>query len=233
MVEGKTIPEVKEAIEARLKEILTNPKAFVALGQSRGLQQVRGQHIVTPDGKVRLGLYGSVYVAGLTVPQAKLAIEQHLSQYLHKPEISVDILAYNSKVYYVIFDGAGNGQQILRLPVTGNDTVLDALSQTGGLTPVSSQQNIWVARPGPAGSACDQVLPVDWPAISQRGRTETNYQLLPGDRVFVQSQSLVKTDVFLAKLISPIERVFGIVLLGNTTYQGFRFTNNGNGTTTR
>ena len=60
-------------------------------------------------------------------------------------------------------------------------------------------------------------MPVDWIAISQRGDPATNYQLMPGDRVYVAEDKLVYTDNFLAKVISPIERVFGITLLGSST----------------
>ncbi len=178
-------------------------------------QQIRGEHLVRQDGTVGLGIYGSVRVSGMTLPEAKAAIEAHLSSKLQNPEVSLDVLAYNSKVYYIIFDGGGNGQQISRQAITGNETVLDALSLVNGLTPVSSTHHIWIARPGPVGCDKDQILPVDWKcAVTQRGRTATNYQLLPGDRVYVQAQSLVWIDTALAKFISPMERIFGITLLG-------------------
>ena len=38
----------------------------------------------------------------------------------------MDVQGFNSKLYYVILDGGGAGQQVVRLPVTGNETVLDA-----------------------------------------------------------------------------------------------------------
>jgi polysaccharide export outer membrane protein len=226
-VAGKTIPEAQAAIVKQLDEgpaALKNPKALVALAQSRAMQQIRGQHLVTPDGSVRLGLYGSVRIAGMTVNQARAEIEAHLRRYLQDPEISLDVAAYNSKIYYVIFDGGGAGQQIVRLPVTGNDTVLDAIAQAGGLTAVSSTDQIWVARPAPADSPCDQVMPVDWCGITTRGRTATNYQLMPGDRIYVKANPLITLDTALARAISPIERLFGIVLLGTTTVQAIKVT---------
>jgi polysaccharide export outer membrane protein len=216
-VVGKTLEEARAAIEDFLRPRIKDVKAVVALGQSRALQQIRGQHLVTPDGKVRMGLYGAVRIAGLTVPQAKAALEAYLGQYLDKPELSVDVIGYNSKTYYVIFDGGGNGQTIYRLPVTGNDTVLEAMAQVGGLTPVSSHNRIWVARPAPENNPCDQVLPVDWCGITTRGRVETNYQLLPGDRIYVQANPLVTVDTFLSRLYSPIERTLGVTLLGTGT----------------
>ena len=221
-VAGMTVPEVRAEILRHLSGIIKEPRVFVALGQSRAMQQIRGQHLVTPDGKVRLGLYGSVIVAGMTVPQARAAIENHLSAYLQNPEISVDVLAYNSKVYYVILDGGGNGQQIVRLPITGSDTVLDAMAQVGGLTAVSSTHKIWLARPTAPGSDCDQILPVDWGNIIKRGRTETNYQLLPGDRIYVAANPVVTVDTYLSQVLAPFERVFGILLLKNAVINSYK-----------
>jgi polysaccharide biosynthesis/export protein len=227
-VEGMTLPEAKTAIEEHLKKDIIKPEVQVYLGQSRALQQIRGEHLVRQDGTVGLGSYGEVSVVGKTLPEAKAAIEAYLATYLVKPEVSVDVYAFNSKVFYVIYDGGGAGQQITRLPITGNETVLDAVSQINGLTAVADKRRIWVARPVPACSADDEILPVDWCAVTKRGRTETNYQLFPGDRLYVEAQPLVTLDTGLARFISPIERVFGGILLGNGTVQSFR-NNGGNG----
>src|SRR5262249_17489499 len=146
-VAGLTLDEAREAIRTQLAKAVKEPQVSVALAQSRAMQQIRGMHLIRPDGTVGLGLYGSVYIAGMTLAQAKQAIEEQLSKSLERPEISIDVLSYNSKWYYVIFDGAGYGQQVIRLPITGKETVLDALSYVFGLTPVSSKHHIWVARP--------------------------------------------------------------------------------------
>jgi polysaccharide export outer membrane protein len=227
-----TLEEARAAIEQRLKKVVRNPQVSVSLAQSRANQQIRGQHLVRPDGTADLGLYGSVYVAGKTLPEAKAIIEQHLSQYLYKPEVAVDVFAYNSKVYYVITDGAGAGEQVVRVSATGNETVLDAISQINGLPAVASKKRIWVARPAPAGHCPDQVLPVDWCAITRGGRTTTNYQVMPGDRIYVMAQPLVTADTYLGRFIAPIERIFGIVLLGNATVQSIGNSNSFGGNNT-
>jgi polysaccharide biosynthesis/export protein len=224
-LEGMTVAEAKKALEAFLAPNVVKPEVTVYPVQTRGTQQIRGEHLVRPDGTVGLGSYGNVPVAGKTLTEAKEAIEEHLTQFLEKPEVSVDVFAYNSKVYYVIFDGGGFGQQIVRLPVTGNDTVLDAVAQVNGLSAVADKRRIWVARPGPACSPCDQILPVDWNAVTKRGRVETNFQLLPGDRLYVAADPLVTLDTFLGRLYAPIERTFGITLLGNGLVQSLRSSN--------
>lgn len=220
-VAGLTLEEAEAAIRNQLARSLKNPQIALALAQFRGLQQTRGEHLVRPDGTISLGTYGCVYVTGLTLCQARAAIERHLSQFILNPEISLDVFAYNSKVYYVITDGGGFGQQVFRFPVTGNETVLDAIGQINGLPAVASKRKIWVARPAPAHWGCDQVLPVDWNAITQGGSTNTNYQIFPGDRIYVKADCLIAIDNALAKLFSPIERIFGITLLGNFTARSF------------
>ena len=48
--------------------------------------------------------------------------------------VFVDVTSYNSKVYYVQGDVGVPGQ----LPITGNETVLDAINYAGGLIPTAS-----------------------------------------------------------------------------------------------
>jgi polysaccharide export outer membrane protein len=230
-VAGLELEAAQEAIRKHLGRILKNPQVAVALSQFRGFQQVRGEHLVRQDGTISLGTYGGVYVTGLTIPQAKAAIERHLAQFVAEPEVSVDVFAYNSKSYYVIADGGGFGQQVFRFPITGKETVLDAIGQIQGLPAVASKRRIWVARPAPADYACTQILPVDWRAITEGGSTCTNYQIFPGDRIYLKADCLIAINNAIAKVVAPIERLFGITLLGATTVQEFRNNrNNGNGT---
>src|SRR5207244_8737661 len=111
-------------------------------------------------------------------------------KYMETPESSVNGAGSNSSVYYIIFDGAGHGEQVFRLSITGKETVLDAIGQVNGLSQVASRRRIWVARPA-LGDEEEIILPVDWKAITRAGGTDTNYQILPGDRVYVQAEPLI------------------------------------------
>lgn len=193
------------------------------------VQEVSGAFTVHPDGTVYLGVYGQVPVSGLTKEEAAQAIRSHISKQPVltlpgaggiKPEtiyVILDVAQYNSKKYYVITDGGGAGEQVYPFPVVGGETVLDALSYTNGLPPVSSKNNIWIARRTPHAGQTDQILPVDWCGMTQLGLTTTNYQIMPGDRIYVKALPLVTLDTKLARLLSPVERVFGITLLGAST----------------
>jgi hypothetical protein len=84
------------------------------------------------------------------------------------------------------------------------------------LSAVSSKK-IWIKRPAPDPLGPDLILPVDWCAITQGDSTATNYQLLPGDRVYVKADPLISFDNFVAKVLAPVERIFGVTLLGSET----------------
>jgi len=224
---GKSVSQLQTELIGKLKETYREPEVWITLSQMGAQQQIAGEHLVAPDGKVNLGIYGRVRVVGLTIEEARLAIQDHLSQSLENPEIAVDVLGYNSKVYYVITQGAGLGDQVIILPSKGNETVLDAIGQIQGLQSNSSTR-MWIARPGKNSCGGDQILPVDWLAVTQRGATETNYQVMPGDRIYVSEDKLVAFDTALGKIISPIERMFGVTLLGTQTVSRIRFFNQGN-----
>ena len=197
------------------------------VARSLPFQPVFGEYTVRPDGTVYLGVWGSVKVAGYTLSQAVEAIRDTLSRQVYaetggvKPDklvVVLDVTQYNSKYYYVFTDGGGAGEQAVKFPITGSETVLDAMTNIGGLSAVSSKRNIWVARRCPGAGAPDQILPVDWVGITQHGMTATNWQIMPGDRVYVKAQKLVTIDTALARVIQPIERLLGVGLLGRATF---------------
>jgi polysaccharide export outer membrane protein len=219
---GRTVEELQASLLATLSKTYREPQVWVTLTQIAAQQQIIGEHLVAPDGKVNLGTYGRVRLVGMTIEEAQVTLEAHLSQYLEDPKISVDVLGYNSKVYYVVTQGAGLGDRVAILPAKGNETVLDAIGQIQGLQSNQSTR-MWVARPGKNNCNGDQVLPVDWLAVTQRGDTTTNYQLLPGDRLFVSEDKLVAIDTHLGKIISPMERILGFTALGTQTVSGLVF----------
>lgn len=215
LVADQPLEVIQQRVDSHLRQVLMNPQVLVTLPSPQNKQFVAGPHLVRPDGTVGLGIYGSVYVTGLTLQQAKTQIEEHLSQYIYRPEVSVDVLAYNSKSYYVITDGGGAGEQVYKIPSTGNETVLDAIAGINGLPAVASKGSIWIARPSPNHCNPDQVLTVDWNAIAQGAQTGTNYQVLPGDRLYVKASPLITFDTKLGKFTAPIERILGFTILGN------------------
>jgi polysaccharide biosynthesis/export protein len=218
---GLTVDQAQRAIQARLAQVQNKTHVSVQLRQFRGLYQVRGEHLIRPDGSISLGIYGEVYVTGMTLLQAKCAIENHLAQFMTDPDIALDVRAYNSKVYYLVTD-CGGGEQVYIFPITGNETVLDAIGRVAGLPALAGKKRIWVARPAPSGAGYCQILPVDWCAIVRGAATQTNYQLFPGDRVYVEADRWTRCNAAVARMVAPLKSLFGIPLWENVIVRGDR-----------
>jgi polysaccharide export outer membrane protein len=144
-----------------------------------------GDFPVTPDGKVNLGAFGQVTITGQSVADARNVIAAAVRPSHPSPTVIVEIVDYNSKAYYLVhdIDGADN---VLRLPFTGNDDVLNALSQLDAKVDLS-QRNIWISRPSPPPGR-PEILKIDLDVIAAGANPTVNYQMLPGDRLFVSSK---------------------------------------------
>jgi polysaccharide biosynthesis/export protein len=213
---GMNIEEATEEILQRLRVILMRPIVDVQLIRSADAEQLSAMHRISSDGTINLGRYGNVHVAGKTVTEASVAIEQHLKQYFDESQVSVDVVDYRSKGYYVITAGAEGSENIQKFAISGNETVLDAIARMQGLSHISSK-TMWVARPVPASLGAEEILPVDWVAITRGGVTDTNYQILPRDRIYIVDDKLVATNNFLAGFTEPINSMLRLSQLGTTT----------------
>jgi polysaccharide export outer membrane protein len=138
---------------------------------------------VMPDGTIDLGKYGRPVVAGKTLPQIEVVVRDVIKvKEKDAVAVTVRLIGRASKVYYVLGEVNAPGA----FPITCRETVLDAVIAAGGLNARASQDDIVLARPTPEG--CRAVLPVCWTRIAQQADPRTNYQIQPGDRVFVPSK---------------------------------------------
>ena len=182
---------------------------------------ISGERLVRPDGKIHLGFYGEVYVAGLTLSQIKEKIVNHLRQHIPdeqlglmfideetgenvvdpntgKPKrvdpkdsdrVFVDVTAYNSKNYYVEGEVAVLG----RIPVTGQERILDAISFAGGLTPFADHEQVFLYREGAKGEPV-KTFKIDIDQILLGDDLSTNYQVLPGDKLVVRRREVLARE---------------------------------------
>ncbi|MDG3003459.1 polysaccharide biosynthesis/export family protein [Paludisphaera mucosa] len=104
--------------------------------------------------------------------------------------VFVDVTAYNSKNYFVLGDVAAPG----KLPITGNETVLDAIQYAGGLVSSGDSGDVILVRPGRNGKP-PRTYSVDLKGIIVRGETRTNYQIFPGDRLFIGRKGSFNTKM--------------------------------------
>ena len=128
----------------------------------------------------------------MTLEEARDAIELKLSEQLDEPEVFVDVLAYNSKVYYIITQGAGLGDDV---HAAADHRQRNRHRRGGG--PRRHLAGVLDARcgspaPRPTASAASRSCPINWNDIAQGASTATNYQLMPGDRLFIAQDRLTE-----------------------------------------
>ncbi|QDT09740.1 polysaccharide biosynthesis/export family protein [Planctomycetes bacterium K23_9] len=141
------------------------------------------QHVLA-DGSVDLGGFGRAVIAGLTLEAAEQLIEQTIVHSGAKEtQINIRLLEGVHR-FYVLGEVNSPGAY----PLAGNETVLDAILTAGGLTGDASPCKLLLARPTLERS-CRITLPICYREITQLGDSSTNYQLQPGDRIFVASRT--------------------------------------------
>jgi protein involved in polysaccharide export with SLBB domain len=144
-----------------------------------------GDQPVLPDGTISLGHYGRPVVAGRSIEEIEAIVRELVkAKSGNTAPISVRLVSRQSKVFYVLGEVNAPGS----FPLSGRETVLDGIIAAGGLTERASRQDIVLSRPTRP-DECRVVLPVCYREIVQLGDTTTNYQLAPGDRIFVPSKS--------------------------------------------
>ena len=220
-VAGMTIDEMTAAVNKSLGQLLRDPAAYVQLARVAGAQPVTGQYLV---GSGRNDQSAAIRHGADRRQDGDRGPHRHPepleASSSTRPKSRSTSWPTTARSYYVITQGAGLGDNVRRLPFTGNETVLDAISQINGLSQVSSK-NIWIVRPSAADREKANILPVDWDGITRRGATATNYQLFPGDRLYIGEDPLITRTNLLAKKTAPIERLMGILELDQFHPQRF------------
>jgi polysaccharide export outer membrane protein len=177
--------DAEEKVKQLLRTVLKEPHVALSIDETRREAGIAGDHLVGPDGKINLGIYGSVFVSGLTVADARAAVEKKLNDAFVDPKVGVDVSKYNSKVYYLITNEPGLGDYVRRMSTTGNETVMDAISEYQNSVNLPGRiKSITIARPSSASSK-RETLEVHWKDVLH-GDDTTNYQILPGDRIFIE-----------------------------------------------
>lgn len=180
----------KELSEAVLAEYFLEPGDVLLVEPAKFDSPVRlpGDQPVQPDGSINLGEFGRLQVAGQTIESVQSTVQTLIET--KKPDcgpMTVRLVDWQSKKFYVLGEVNSPGSYQL----DGDETVLDALVEAGGITRSGNAHKIILSRPSPEGS-CRTVYPICYHQIVQLGDTGTNYQLQPGDRVFVPNLTFLE-----------------------------------------
>ncbi len=102
---------------------------------------------VRPDGKISLPLIGDVQAAGLTPTELQKELETLFSKYLTAPDVSVIVAEIRSQRINVLGQVGRPGTYPLIPPMS----VIDAISEAGGLKEFAKANSIYILRTLPNG----------------------------------------------------------------------------------
>ena len=182
-------------------------EGFYTLGRDDVIQIVvrnqpefSGTFVIGFDGKIQYNYLGDLPIAGLTKYEVQQVLEKMLTEYIRVPVVTVQILAYNSKVVYVIGAVSSPGKFIMRgdaiklreaILAAGLPTEDAALSRVHVITPDLDDPKV-------------QVINVK--QILYKGRLKNDIDLTTGEIVVIPSTVMSKVNDFLGSLLSPITR---------------------------
>jgi len=176
---------------------------------------------IRPDGKVGFETLGEFEAAGKTPEELASALQQKVVQLYtlvgDKP-IEVRLIAYQSKVYYVL------GQVYLPGPklYTGRDSVLSALAEAQP-NPMGWLERVQVIRPSADKSVKPKIFEINFDRMMAHGDTSKDVLLEEGDIIYVPPTVLAAIAMKVEEAIRPIARAFAgvnIVQSGGQRYVG-------------
>lgn len=136
-----------------------------------------GSYNVSPEGTISFPLIGVVQIAGKTPRQIELDIQSRLADgYLVNPQVSVLVTEYRSRNVSVF----GQVQKPGRLQFTHGLTIVEAISQSGGFSPMAKQNAVTVTR-----TDKDKKKKFTVPVEEIANGKARNFLLRPGDIIFV------------------------------------------------
>lgn len=139
--------------------------------------------LVLPDGTVSFPLIGSFMAEGLTPAQVQATIKKKLATLIPDASVTVLVKATLGHSISVIGQVTKPGELLMGHPLT----VMQALSQAGGLTPFASEGNIKILRKV---DGKETAIKFPYDDIANGENLEKNIMLMPGDVVVVPTASL-------------------------------------------
>lgn len=167
--------------DPRIKPDISLRISIIAGGKSEDYTQQ-----VSPAGELAMPLVGAIKCNGLTVVELQDKLKTAYSQYLHDPQVTVQLLYTPGMVSpwgSVQVGGAVGHPCKVDLPQTHDLTVTRALQNAGGTTAVADLTAVMITRKLPNGEKIR--LKLDLNEIAKKGDPERDVVLQADDSIFV------------------------------------------------
>ena len=141
-------------------------------------EQLSRNVVVRPDGKISLPLIQDIQAEGLTVVELKEELTYRFGEHLDDPKVTIIVSEVNSYKVSVLGRVVKPGVY----PITGNTTLIEAISAAGGFTEWANKRKITViTRQG----GKEKKITVNYKKISSGKDPGQNIILKRGDTVIV------------------------------------------------
>ena len=164
-------------------------------------KSIAGRVTVKEDGTIVLNVLEKVQVAGLSASQIEGRLKSLLEEsYLAKATVSVEVVEFASKPISVVGAVVRPG----RISATGNTTLIQAITQAGGLAPTHGK-DLYILRTASNGLSERVSISIDDLMIN--GNPDVNIPLAPNDLVNVPADTPI-TIYLLGEFARPGKALF-------------------------
>ena len=160
--------------------------------------ELNEQITVRPDGRISLQLVHELMVAGLTPSELTDSLTRKYAPELKKPEITVIVRSFGAHKIYV--DGEVNKSGMF--PLMGLMTVMQAISQAGGVKDTARTKEVVVIRHGAENKRL--ALQVNMRKILDGTDIGQDIALKPFDIVYVPRSSIANVDVWVDQYVRKV-----------------------------
>lgn len=137
-----------------------------------------GPVVVRPDGMITLPVINDVYVVGLTTKQVQDILTEKLKPVVDEPQVTVIVRDIRSRRVYLVGQVGHPGAVAL----TGHETVLQVLAESGGPNPFGKSDKIYILRKS---GDHEEKLHFDYKKALKGADPKSDFELVNGDVIVV------------------------------------------------
>jgi len=174
--------------EQVISEYRIGPKDLIEINVF-GVQELNRKERVAESGKINLPFLGEIEVVGLTRSELEQKLTKLLGEkWLENPQVTVNILEYQSKRVFVL----GAIQKPGPYNLLGRQTLLHAIAEAGGLTAEAGNEII-ITRKIAEGATKSLIISVE--DLILKGDDSLNLPLQPEDIINIPVDKIIQIYV--------------------------------------